>query len=167
VAASHLLIIGERQALAWILRNQRMAFPSYRRREVASLAAGDELFLYTTRGCFHSPGRDRGRVMGLAVARTSVEQLQPPVEVAGREFGLGCALDLKSLAPLGEGVELAGLVSRLGAFPNKTGWAVRIRRPLLTLPRSDASLLRRELAGFARPPQEVLEGYLSARWAAA
>jgi hypothetical protein len=56
-----------------------MAFPSYRAREVAPLRVGDPLFLYTTRGCFHSPKRDRGRVIGIAEATSAAEQLDAPV----------------------------------------------------------------------------------------
>jgi hypothetical protein len=55
-AASYLLVIGEREALAWVLRESRTAFPATRRAEVDRLAVGDELFLLTTRGCFHNPG---------------------------------------------------------------------------------------------------------------
>ncbi len=38
-----MIIIGERDALAWILTTERMAFPDYRAREVAALKPGDEL----------------------------------------------------------------------------------------------------------------------------
>lgn len=162
MSASHLLIVGERQALAWILSTERMAFPSYRAREVASLAIGDELLLYTTRGCFHNPGRDRGRVIGRALVRTTVEQLDPPIDVARRQFGLGCAIKLTSLAPSGQGVELPPLVDQLDTFPNKSGWAAQMRRPLLTLTRIDATLLRRELETLAGPPRGALAGYLAA-----
>jgi hypothetical protein len=43
--ASYLLLIGEREALAWILREARMAFPQRRRPEVDNVAVGDELLL--------------------------------------------------------------------------------------------------------------------------
>jgi hypothetical protein len=48
--ATYLLVIGERSALAWILKSARMAFPHYREREVKELPPGDELLLYVTRG---------------------------------------------------------------------------------------------------------------------
>src|SRR6202051_2908697 len=69
-AVGYLLVIGERDALAWVLTTQRMAVPDYRSREVSALEPGDQLFLYTTRGCFHNPTRDRGRVVGVAKATT-------------------------------------------------------------------------------------------------
>jgi len=64
--ASFLLVIGDRDALGWILAEQRMAFPTAQRAEVRALRIEDELFLYTTRGAFKNPTRDRGRVIGAA-----------------------------------------------------------------------------------------------------
>ncbi|MGW3246560.1 hypothetical protein [Streptomyces sp. NPDC001070] len=48
---SYLLILGKREAVAWVLRERRMAFPPGRRVEVTRLEPGDELLIYTTRGC--------------------------------------------------------------------------------------------------------------------
>ena len=59
----HLLVIGEREALVWVLSEQRMAFPAHRAAEAVALAPGGLLLIYTTRGCFHNPTRDRGRVV--------------------------------------------------------------------------------------------------------
>jgi hypothetical protein len=67
--ASYLLPIADREPLAWIVREQRTAFGEHRRREAEALAVGDVLFLYTTRGCFRNPTRDRGRVIGRAVVK--------------------------------------------------------------------------------------------------
>lgn len=156
-----MIIIGERDALAWILTNERMAFPDYRAREVADLKRGDELFLYTTRGCFHNPGRDRGRIIGVAKAASEVERLEPPLEVAGRSFGIGCRLTVRSLAPDGRGVELSPLVPQLDGFPNKTGWAPRLRRPLVPLSKRDAALLRRRLQRVADSPKSAVKEYVA------
>jgi hypothetical protein len=67
--ASYLMPIADREPLMWILHERRTAFPSYRRSDAERLAAGDRLLLYTTRGCFHNPTRDRGRVIGVATVR--------------------------------------------------------------------------------------------------
>jgi hypothetical protein len=160
--AAHLLIIGERDALAWVLREQRMAFPSYRRQEASALQPGDELLLYTTRGCFHNPGRDRGRVIGLAEAVERPVDLPQPFEVAGRTFTVGCRIEIGLLTPLGDGVELAPLVPELASFPNKHGWATRLRRPLVSIAEDDAKRLVKRLRPRAQPPAEVLSGYLAA-----
>ncbi|MER5182666.1 hypothetical protein ABT009_30675 [Streptomyces sp. NPDC002896] len=104
---SYLLILGEREAVAWVLRERRMAFPPGRRAEVARLEPGDELLIYTTRGCWHNPGRDRGRVIGRARVASPVNVLEVPIEIAGREFTSGCDLDVQTLTRISPGVELA------------------------------------------------------------
>ncbi|WP_330322747.1 hypothetical protein [Streptomyces anulatus] len=48
---SYLLILGEREAVAGVLRHQRMAFPARRCIEVGRFEAGDELLIYMTGGC--------------------------------------------------------------------------------------------------------------------
>lgn len=138
---NYLLVLSEREALVWVLEHKRMAFPIHRRSEVIGLSRGDRLLLYTTRGCFHNPTRDRGRVVGVAYAASSVSVLEPPVTVAGRDFGLGCRLTVGTLAPFPRGVELAPLVSQLSVFPDPASWSARMRRPLVPLPEADAELL--------------------------
>jgi hypothetical protein len=159
---SYLLVIGERAALGWILREQRMAFPPNRARDAQALRNGDELLLYVTRGCFHNPTRDRGRIVGEAQVKAEVVELDEPVTLAGREFTSGCPIDVRSLAPLGEGVELAPLVPDLTSFSSKTGWAMALRRPLLTLTSEDAAMLRRRLRLVVEPRDTALSDYLAA-----
>ena len=154
------MVIGEREALAWVLRESRTAFPSTRRAEVDRLARNDQLFLVTTRGCFHNPGRDRTRVIGRAVVTTDVVELRPPIELAGRTFSRGCSLKITSLAPYLTGVDLADLVPRLDAFPDKTHWSTRLRRPLVALSTDDAGLLRDALQGVAFRPDRTISEYL-------
>lgn len=157
--AAHLIILGDRDAVRWVLRNERMAFEAHRRNDATRLAVDDTLFLYTTRKCFHNPTRDRGRVVGRAVVTSPVQPLKESVVVMGREFVLGCTFDLIGLAPRHEGVVLADLVPRLDAFPIKDAWAARMRRPLLTLPPHDAALLEQELARLIREPSSTVASY--------
>ena len=161
MAASYLVIIGDREPLAWVLSKQRMAFPGHRAGEVAALREGDELLLYATRGCFHNPTRGRGRVIGRGSATSAVRELDEPLKMGGREFPIGCTLAVESLAALGDGVELAPLVPQLSSFPSKAGWAMRMRRPLLALTTSDAALLRRKLKPVAGPPSGALAEYVA------
>ncbi|WP_239089524.1 hypothetical protein [Sphaerimonospora thailandensis] len=160
--SAYLLILGEREAVAWVLRESRMAFPPTSRSEVNRLKVGDELFVLTTRGCWHNPTRDRTRVIGLATVTSPVVPYDRPVTIAGRDFTRGCDIGLRALTPYLTGVELAPLVPRLAAFPDKNAWSIRLRRPLLELGESDAGLLTRELDGVARDPAELILGYLSA-----
>lgn len=157
--AAHLLILGDRDALRWVLRNERMAFEAHRKHDGSRLAVGDALVLYTTRGCFHNPTRDRGRVVGRAVVTSPVSPLEESLVVMNREFGLGCTFDLVALAPRHEGVVLADLVPRLDAFPIKRAWSARMRRPLLTLPPKDAALIEHELARVVSEPTTTVATY--------
>ncbi len=91
--ATHLLIINAHEPLAWVLENQRMAFPTGRTQQSFSLRKGDEILLYTTRGCFGNPTRDLGRVIGLAIIISKVRTLDTPVvfRSAVSPKGAGCA----------------------------------------------------------------------------
>ena len=144
-AAAHLLVIGDREPLAWILREQRMAFPAHRAAEARALARGDLLLLYTTRGCFRNPTRDRGRVIGEATVAGSVQTLTEPVRFGDHTYPIGCALAIERLVPRPEGVELQPLVERLDAFPEPATWSARMRRALVPLPDGDVALLRARL----------------------
>lgn len=160
--ACWLLIIGEREGLAWVLREQRMAFTTKRRNDAQRLARGDRLFIYATRGCFHNPTRDRGRIIGAATVASAVSDLDRPIQLFGRTFTVGCRLRIPELAGLGEGVELAPLIPRLRTFPNPLGWTARMRQPLLRLADEDSPLIAEPLARLVRPRQAVLAEYLVA-----
>lgn len=138
---AYLLILGDREAIAWVLREQRMAFPGTPRSEVAALAPGDDLYLYSTRGAWRNPTRDRGRVIGKARVTSAVTAFDEPLEIAGRQFLSGCALRLESLVPYPQGMELQPLVEKLAAFPKPEAWSIYLRRALLRLPSADARLL--------------------------
>jgi hypothetical protein len=155
----HLLVIGEETALRWILAEQRMAFPRHRAKEALGLRRGDTLLLYVTRGAFHNPTRDRGRVIGEAAVAARPESFSNPISVAGREFDLGCPLRIKVLCPRDSGVELAPLVDALDAFPKKHAWSATMRRTLVPLPANDVALLRRLLRARATKTVEAAATY--------
>jgi hypothetical protein len=143
---SFLMVIGDREALGWILTASRMAFRSAGRREVRSLEIGDELLIYTTRSAFRNPTRDRGRVIGTAHAASKVAPLDNPVRFDGRDYPVGCDLEIGQLAPFGHGVELAPLIPRLQTFNRANdAWSILLRRPLLRLTAHDSKLLVRKL----------------------
>jgi hypothetical protein len=158
----YLLVISDRAALAWVLAEQRMAFPALRRPRAMALEIGDELLVYATRGCFHNPGRDRGRVMGLAKVTTQVRDLAEPVVFGERRYTLGCTLDIQGVAALHEGVELSPLATELHVFPDAKTWGTQLRRPLVPLDAHDASLLKRHLNIFLAPLDSHLTAYLQA-----
>src|SRR5690349_15004115 len=110
---AYLVILGHRDAIRWVLSEQRMAFPATPRAEVRALAAGDQLYLYATRGAWLNPTRDRGRVIAVASATTAVRALDEPLEIAGRTFVSACDLKLRGVVPYPGGLELQPLVSEL------------------------------------------------------
>ncbi|MEV6986151.1 hypothetical protein AB0M95_33500 [Sphaerisporangium sp. NPDC051017] len=163
IVSSYLLILGEREAVAWVLREGRMAFPPTSRSEVGKLKVGDELFILTTRGCWHNPTRDRTRVIGTAKVLSDVVAYEEPVTIAGRDFTRGCEIKVEQLTPYLTGVELVPLVPQLETFPDKRAgaWSIRLRRPLLEITEADARLLRDALSTMSGEPADVLPGYLA------
>ena len=161
-ASTYLLILSEREAVAWVLSQQRMAFPARRRAEIDRLAVGDRLILLTTRGCWHNPTRDRTRLIGTAEVTSPVRALDDTVTIAGRDFTRGCDLKLERVTPYRTGVEVAPLVPELEVFPDTRpgAWAVRIRRPLVQLGRADTELLTGRLAAVAGDPAELVPDYV-------
>lgn len=162
MSRSYLLVIGDAAPLAWVLAEQRMAFPAPRRSQAAALEIGDELFIYTTRGCFHNPHRDRGRVMGLAQVRSDVHDLAKPVVFGERRYTSGCTLDIQGVAPLRDGVDLRPIVSQLHAFPDARTWSIRLRRTLVRLDEHDAALLKRQVNPLLKPLNRQLDAYINA-----
>jgi hypothetical protein len=156
---SYLLVLGEREAIRWVLRSQRMAFPSYRRSVAALLREGDELLLYVTRNAFHNPTRDRGQVVGMAWVMSRVAPLEEPVSFLGRDYPIGCHLKLEILAPRGQGVDIAPLVDELLVFDGRSSWAAALRTPLVRLPTEDADFLHERLRGRVVKPEDAIPSY--------
>jgi hypothetical protein len=159
MSRTYLLVIGDAAPLAWVLTDQRMAFPALRKSQASALEVGDELLVYTTRGCFGNPTRDHGRVMALATVKTKVKDLPEPVLFGDRRYTSGCELDIQGLAPLRTGVELQPLVPQMHAFPDPKSWSVHLRRPLVPLDEHDADLLKDRLASLLEPPGRHLDAY--------
>jgi hypothetical protein len=152
--------ISDREALAWIIRERRTAFGENRAREAAALEPGDALFLYTTRGCFRNPTRDRGRVVARAVVRRRQHRAARVPGFRGHEYPYVVALDIEALAPFRSGLELAPLVPRLQAtFPDPATWSIRMRRALVPLSEGDAKVLGAALQEWERPYELTASGY--------
>jgi hypothetical protein len=158
--STSILVIGDRKALAWILTEERTAFPANRARAAGRLTEGDRLLIYTTRGCFKNPTRDRGRVIGEATVLSPVLPLEEPVTFGDRAFPVGCDLRIDSLAPLNLGVDLSTLVELMTVFSVKASWAVYLRRPVLQLNDADAKIVRGKLKKVAVAPSDAIEGYI-------
>lgn len=159
--AAYLLVLGEREAILWVLSNERMAFPATPRREVSALQPGDELVLLTTRNAYHNPTRDRTRVIGTATVQSKITQLNPQVEIASRTFASGCQIKLETLAPYSTGPEIGLLAPQIHALRGNKNWGMLLRKPLVPIDESDVILLKRELQSHLRPLDESLLTYSS------
>lgn len=159
--SAYLLVLGEREAILWVLLNERMAFAARPRREVSALQPGDELFLLTTRNAYHSPNKGRTRVIGTATVQSKVTQLNPQVEISGRTFASGCQIKLETLAPYSTGPEIGPLAPQLHALRGQKNWGMLLRRPPIPIDDSDVILLKRELQSHLRPLDESLLTYSS------
>jgi hypothetical protein len=155
-----LLLISDREPLAWLLMTGRFAVPSTRGASVPPV--GSTLFLYTTRGCYRNPGRDRGRIIGVANVTEGVEHLAESVEFRGRQFTEGFAVEIQGIAPYGEGVELAPLAGHLHALPDAATWSVRLRRSIVSLDEQDETTVRELLDMMLIPLDQAIEGYKNA-----
>jgi hypothetical protein len=118
--------------------------------------------LYTTRGCYRNPTRDRGLVMGRAVVTSEPKQLRCPVSFRDREFSTGFDVEVTEVARLHTGVELAPLAGSLAFLPDRDTWSVRLRRSLIPLDYDDAVALSTPLDRLLRPRDEVLADYQAA-----
>jgi hypothetical protein len=152
------MLLATPEGLAYVLRQRQMAFPPNRR---IRLDVGDHVLLYTTRGVFHNPNRDRGRVVGTAEIASPVVPLASRRQIAGRVYASGCELKITGLAPLGDGVVLADIVDRLAVFrPNPPAWSARMRRSILPLPPRDVDVIFARLEPILHNPSETAGAYL-------
>lgn len=159
--ATYLLVLGEREAILWVLLNEQMAFPPTPRREVSALQPGDELVLLTTRGAYHNPTRGRTRIIGTATVKSKVTQLNPQVKIAGRTFVSGCRIKLKTLAPYSTGPEIGPLAPQIHALRGQKNWGMLLRKPLVPIDDSDVALLKSELQSHLRALDVSLLSYSS------
>lgn len=159
--ADFILVLGDREAVGWVLSEQRMAFPR-NGGVVGSLRKNDRVLIHTTRGCFRNPTRDRGRIVAAATVTSPVAALLEPAHFAGREFPFGCTLHIPAAAPFRSGPSLTDMVEEVAALNHGArGWATRMRRTLVPLPlASDYRVLRSALRRVEQPLDTVIEPYL-------
>src|SRR5215470_1504276 len=78
-----LLILGDADGLAYVLREHRLAFTRKRR---IPLARGDIVFLYTTRRIFRSPSTGRGLIIGRAEIISDIVKFESGLRIADRFY---------------------------------------------------------------------------------
>ncbi len=153
-----ILVVSDREPLAWLLREQRFAVPSHR---VGSVPPkGSVLFIYTTRGCYRNPRSGRGRIIAKGTVTEDSHILDAPVEFGGRRFAGGFGVLIRDVAPAGSGVDLAYLAGELDALPERTSWSVRMRRSIVPLTTRDEAKIKRQLEPIVVPLADELPRYL-------
>lgn len=120
-----LVVVSDREPLAWMLRTSRFALPAGR--AASAPRAGDTLILHTTRGCYRNPTRGRGLVMGVARVASEAAALDEPVPFRGRDFGLGLTLQLDGVCPAHIGVDLGATRDDLKLLAGDGTWSYRLR----------------------------------------
>lgn len=156
----HLVILGEADAILWVLENQTVAFPEQRHKNLfPTFGEGDTLYLYSTRGAYHNRGRDRGRVFARVTVTAPMERSDAPYEFGGRKLPIEVPIEVEALAPARTGVNVADLVPRMTSFPKPETWSVYLRRSAYPLTPHDAELIDRHLAAMAGSVEENLDSY--------
>jgi hypothetical protein len=158
--ATAILLVSDREPLAWLLREQRFAVPESR--AVSAPGRGTRLLLYTTRGCYRNPTRDRGLIMGIARVVSQPRRLDEPARFRNRDFHVGFGIRVEGVAAPHDGVELGPLAGRLDALPDPVNWRVRMRRTFIPLSVRDAELLVELLRPKLCRRADVLPAYLEA-----
>jgi hypothetical protein len=136
-----LIAFSEIEGLRWVLKHDRMIFSEGAARRAGDIQVGDKFVLYVTRGAFHSPTRDRSQLAGLAVVKTPVRRLGKAVTLAGREFVVGCGIELKSCFPERGGVPFGPLIQRMDFIRRKDAWGHYLRPGLVALSSKDFDVL--------------------------
>jgi hypothetical protein len=115
----------------------------------------------TTRGCFHNPTRDRGRVIGVAGVKRAAKDLAEPIRFGDREFPIGVEFAFKSLVPRDEGLELAPMIADLPkTFANPRAWSATLRRALVPLDNGEAQQIVSVL-GDCPATRQAIETYVT------
>ncbi|SCG36082.1 hypothetical protein GA0070619_0287 [Micromonospora zamorensis] len=157
---SYLAILSEREAIRWVLTNNKLAFTSAAsHKEAKALKPMDEMFLYVTRGAWHNPKRHRGQIVGYASATSRQLQFAEPLWIQGRVFLTYVDIRVERLVGLHQGLDLQPLAKELEAFPKPLAWYTYLRRSLLPLTKADATTLRRLIPGYADAPASIYATY--------
>lgn len=152
LVASWLFVIGEVAALNWVVRHRVMAFRDHIR--TGGVNEGDRFAMYVTRGAFHNPATDQGRIFAIGTIVSPVSRRN--LAIAGETFHKSVRFDFdRPPVPPREGMPFRPLVSELGFIRKKRFWAAYLRRALVQiteadLRRLDTALRRYEASTQAR-----------------
>ncbi len=140
--SSWLFVLGQRDALAWVLEHKQMAFRDHIRAD--KLAKGDRFAIYVTRGAMGNPTRDESQIV--ATGTLTTELVREPIEIAGEEYGrhLKFRFDVGPKNPR-EGLAFVPLVPKLTWISKKDHWMAYIRKALVPIPDEDFATIEAAL----------------------
>jgi hypothetical protein len=134
-----LIVLGDGEAIEWVLSQGRMGFREHVPAE--RLQPGDGIAIYTTRGAFGNPPRDESQIIGIGEVSSLVRRQS--VNVADETYPKSCRLSITAQLPPRKGVPFKPLVESLGFIKNKVAWSAGLRRTLVPLPDRDFKIIER------------------------
>lgn len=154
--ATSLLVISDREPLAWLLRTASLRAAGCTCRVWPF--SGDHAAARHDPRLLSKPG-SRPRVGdGVAQVVSAPELLPAPVVFRGREYRIGLSLDLPGVCAVQEGVELVSS-TQLSLLPRERPRSYPLRKSVVLLPERDARLISERLEPLPRPVSAVLSGY--------
>lgn len=165
MSATHLVALGNAEAVRWVLRNQRMAFSEAGRRTASRLSRGDTLLFYAGAKCWPALGGDSrppdGVLIGGAVILSELTRFRASVQVGGRRFEYGCEVFFERLAPLGSGVSIKANKKELELTVGLVNYGQALRRTPVLLSTADSVLLNHRLDAVTVPYENSIRAYFS------
>jgi hypothetical protein len=99
-------------------------------------------------------------VIGRAIVGSLAKRARRAPSFGDREFPYVVVLDIETLAPLREGLDVGSLVPNLRrTFPDPATWSARMRRALVPLDPRDAETIDRGLARLTGPYAKAHQQY--------
>ncbi len=134
-----IIVIGEKNAIEWVLKTQRMAFRDTAR--TTHVHSGDRIALYTTRGAYGNPTRDESQIIALGRFASDVQNKQAVVNDV--TYTKSCGLTITDQLEPRHGLAFRPLVAQLEFVRSKRGWATYMRRTLVPINDRDFTIIER------------------------
>lgn len=140
-----LIVLGDRDAIDWVVANGRMAVSD----KVRTLPEpGERVALYTTRGAYRNPTRDRSQIIGLG--RVTGKAVRRDINVAGKTYAASFPIGIDAITESRQGLPFEPLVEHLTFITTKRTWGGALRRPLVRIPDADFKQIERRFMAHHR-----------------
>jgi len=136
-AVNVIFVVGSRPALEYILDNHVMAFRSSVKTDM--LEKGMRFALYTTRGAYGNPTKDRSQI--LALGRLSSGVTGQAHSIDQELFPQSCRLKFELRLPWRKGLIFDPLVDELAFVGGRRRYASVFHRTIVKVPTDDYELI--------------------------